>query len=698
MDETETDELCTILKKIGLGHYTKIFEENMIGINEVEEMTDEDFIKLGIVSIGIRLKIKQACRNHKKVSDAPMSCIKTFLELQKQRKTGRTKSPKKDQKTKLTRRLYVGWKHSIRAGVYKLISASKGGGQQIVDFNKDLTLNQLISEITDIFFPNGMSEAQDLRLDALDVHLASFSGSPIQETDENGESFTVGNYFRKMKPTPVRIYLHTELKSFKRPTNGEASCGVITALESDEEDTGTPTVTFPRLKRRRLNITEGLSSEDRPSTSTSAALDLPDIHVDAPPSNHVAANTHCPTEHEPIIILHEPGLSEFDHELEMAIRESLESSEPEPSLEGILKWWVARSHLKDGAPVSVVVHRGKLLQSTFRAVSRPNFNFLLPFHVSFSGEIGDDLGGPKREFFRELMKAIKEAILEGPDSNKVFRHDISLLHKKTYETCGTLVAWSILNGGPGLPVFNTDLFSLMTGGDIDVQDFTSVVDSDVRAIFLQIQEATTEEQFEEALSKNSDWLLNQGLAPYNLKIDRKDELLKILFKNEIYFRVHSEISQFIDGLNRVGNFHTSAILRAAKEFKTLFTPNPVNHLTFSGLRQMYKIEFSPVGSNHRQQEDEAIYCFESFCSDCEAGILEVSLEDLLAFWTGASEVPPLGFDHKLRITFNENSQYLLPIAHTCTLVIRLWRGYNDPDQFRCDMIKAITWTGGFHLA
>lgn len=84
-----------------------------------------------------------------------------------------------------------------------------------MDFNKDLTLNQLISEITDIFFPNGMSEAQDLRLDALDVHLASFSGSPIQETDENGESFTVGNYFKKMKLTPVRIYLHTELVSYK---------------------------------------------------------------------------------------------------------------------------------------------------------------------------------------------------------------------------------------------------------------------------------------------------------------------------------------------------------------------------------------------------------------------------------------------------------------------------------------------------
>lgn len=107
----------------------------------------------------------------------------------------------------------------------------------------------------------------------------------------------------------------------------------------------------------------------------------------------------------------------------------------------------------------------------------------------------------------------------------------------------------------------------------------------------------------------------------SLKLQTFDAILKAIdtIFNIVcnFFRVHSEISQFIDGLNRVGNFHTSAILRAAKEFKTLFTPNPVNHLTFSGLRQMYKIEFSPVGSNHRQQEDEAIYCFESFCSDCE---------------------------------------------------------------------------------
>lgn len=71
-------------------------------------------------------------------------------------------------------------------------------------------------------------------------------------------------------------------------------------------------------------------------------------------------------------------------------------------------------------------------------------------------------------YFRELMKVIKEVILEGFDSNKVFRYDISFFYKKIYEICGIFVVWSIFNGGLGLLVFNIDLFFLMIGGDIDV--------------------------------------------------------------------------------------------------------------------------------------------------------------------------------------------------------------------------------------
>ena len=76
----------------------------------------------------------------------------------------------------------------------------------------------------------------------------------------------------------------------------------------------------------------------------------------------------------------------------------------------------------------------------------------------------------------------------------------------------------------------------------------------------------------------------------------------------------------------------------------------------------------------------------------------MTLSDVLVFWTGASQIPPLGFDQKMKVCFIDSAKHRLPVAHTCSLVIELWREYSDPDNFRDDMLKAITWGGGFHLA
>ena len=40
---------------------------------------------------------------------------------------------------------------------------------------------------------------------------------------------------------------------------------------------------------------------------------------------------------------------------------------------------------------------------------------------------------------------------------------------------------------------------------------------------------------------------------------------------------------------------------------------------------------------------------------------------------------------------------LLPAAHTCGMIVRLWEGYSDADIFAADMTKAVRWGGGFHL-
>lgn len=81
----------------------------------------------------------------------------------------------------------------------------------------------------------------------------------------------------------------------------------------------------------------------------------------------------------------------------------------------------------------------------------------------------------------------------------------------------------------------------------------------------------------------------------------------------------------------------------------------------------------------------------------KGGASGVTLQEVLAFWTGSCSIPPLGFGKKLEISFVESVQRRLPTAHTCGMVLELWRGYTDPDEFCDDMLKAISWGGGFHL-
>lgn len=41
----------------------------------MEDMTEEDFLKIGIASVGVRLRIKQCCRNHVKGKKNCALCI-----------------------------------------------------------------------------------------------------------------------------------------------------------------------------------------------------------------------------------------------------------------------------------------------------------------------------------------------------------------------------------------------------------------------------------------------------------------------------------------------------------------------------------------------------------------------------------------------------------------------------------------------
>lgn len=83
-----------------------------------------------------------------------------------------------------------------------------------------------------------------------------------------------------------------------------------------------------------------------------------------------------------------------------------------PSKESLLRTWIATTLKPDeGEQVQdLIIHRRHVLDSTLRGVCRiSGFDWTRPFKVSFAGEIGDDLGGPKRELFRYLKHNYNDA-------------------------------------------------------------------------------------------------------------------------------------------------------------------------------------------------------------------------------------------------------------------------------------------------
>ena len=77
------------------------------------------------------------------------------------------------------------------------------------------------------------------------------------------------------------------------------------------------------------------------------------------------------------------------------------------------------------------------------------------------------------------------------------------------------------------------------------------------------------------------------------------------------------------------------------------------------------------------------------------GDSEVSMGDILSFFTGAEDVPPLGFNDAT-LNFNDNNPY--PTASTCGLILTLpTQYYTSYDAFKVNFIFGVRNNGGFGL-
>ncbi|CAG2221928.1 G2H3 [Mytilus edulis] len=149
----------------------------------------------------------------------------------------------------------------------------------------------------------------------------------------------------------------------------------------------------------------------------------------------------------------------------------------------------------------IIVSRRNVLRSAFNALKRHYFDMRCKLYVKFSGEMGDDHGGPRREFFRlAIQELAKSSLFEGEGEYKFFSHNIQKLEENEYLLAGRL------------------LKEIRTNGERDA-----------------------------FLNDHGEWLLDQGYnGAWRLKIEDKDKVVNSLMKQLLFYRTSAEIAHLYD--------------------------------------------------------------------------------------------------------------------------------------------------------
>lgn len=99
--------------------------------------------------------------------------------------------------------------------------------------------------------------------------------------------------------------------------------------------------------------------------------------------------------------------------------------------------------------------------SAFRQLMRlmkdPNLDPRKEPDIMFEGELGADLGGPKKEFFSRAMQSpvdvdqvYKIQLFGGLEDHRVPLYNVDAISECCFTMAGKLLAWSVLHNGEGL--------------------------------------------------------------------------------------------------------------------------------------------------------------------------------------------------------------------------------------------------------
>ena len=349
------------------------------------------------------------------------------------------------------------------------------------------------------------------------------------------------------------------------------------------------------------------------------------------------------------------------------------------------------------------ISRNFLWEGTKRALSRKSFSPENKISVKFTDDAGVsegavDLGGPMREFFTLALQYLHDSQLFcGSENCKFLSFQSKCLLDEDYHAAGTIIAMSIVHGGPGpqflSPLMLEALIRDLSKVAVPVQD---VYDSELQlSLQTLLNSASPEEAMKNINEGNLPTILDLAgtLAP----VGAMEDIPKVVYSTTRWFvlgRAEPAIESFKKGHSTLG------VLEAVKAHPAAFRPvfcSEPEEITAESMETLFSITASPVGSTKAVTESLVLSRWRDYLQDIEEGDESIALSDILFFATGCKVVPPRKMSPVIEFLHEPErwGQSRFPTANTCSCTLRLPVLHTTYESFKADMTFGIQNGRGF---
>ncbi|XP_039899760.1 G2/M phase-specific E3 ubiquitin-protein ligase-like isoform X1 [Simochromis diagramma] len=248
----------------------------------------------------------------------------------------------------------------------------------------------------------------------------------------------------------------------------------------------------------------------------------------------------------------------------------------------------------------------------------------------------------------------------------------------------------IVQGGEAPAFLSPHVVDYIVSGDILQVHLTpdNIGDPELRENLKKLVNATTQHDLEEAVSCCDSWRYQVEGLPLTVTMANKDLFVKNAALYLAVLQRQSCFDQLTDGLSYYGIL---SLLRENPSLRVLLDLSGEDKdLTASLIAGVLRPSYSVLGSNRRVREELMVVKFREFLQCVENKELRDSLGErtltkdeeafvkalrpghILAFATGSSKVPAIGFQPAPKITLIHDESKHLPIAHTCANELQLF--------------------------